>query len=82
MALKIPDIELNRIFTMFRQGYKVTTISRTTGYSCEVIEARVRRHKIIRNKTIVAAPRKPGKYDYLFFEQTAQGRMYIDYFKK
>jgi hypothetical protein len=79
-TMYIKEQTLARIYSMYAQGYTVTTISNTTGYPCNVVWHRIRKAKIKRIIT-VKVPRKPGKYDHLFDEPTAQGKMYEQYKK-
>jgi len=67
---------------MYRNGYTYQTIYKVTGYNPFIIASRCRKARLERNKIEIKMSRKPGKYDYLFDEPVAEGKMYKDYDKK
>lgn len=84
MAKKIiiPPLILERLFSMYRQGYTYQTMHEVTGYNRDTIANRCRGAHLERNKIEIKVSRKPGKYDHLFDEPVAEGKMYHDYIKK
>jgi hypothetical protein len=67
---------------MRRQGYSYRIIAEYTKISEQIIAYRCRGARIQPNPMNIKVSRKPGKYDHLFDEPVAQGRMYKDYTKK
>ena len=84
MAKKIviPPLVLERIFSMYRQGYTYQIIHEVTGYNRDTIANRCKGARLQRNKIEIKMVRKPGKYDHLFDEPVAEGKFYRDYIKK
>lgn len=78
----INPIILQRMYSMYQQGYQMTTISKETGYSYEIVKARITENNTTRDPVILKVPKQAGKYDHLFNEPVAEGKMYNDYFKK
>lgn len=72
---------IDRICSMYRQNYKIETISKETGISINSIRSLIKSKGLLRPEKITI-PEKPSKYDYLINEPRAQGKMYEDYFKK
>lgn len=79
---EIPPLVLERIYSMYRQGYTYTTIANVTKLSKDIVINRCQQAKIERNPIVLRNPKKTSPYDYLFDEPTAQGKMYRDYLKK
>ncbi len=81
---------LNKIQSMYQQGFPYSSINIETGVSVNVIRNRVGKTKDapstgrrmyfrpVENKPI----NKPHKYDHLFEEPRAQGKMYEEYLKE
>ena len=84
MAKKIiiPALTLERIFSMYRMGYTYEVIAKNTGYSAQIIAHRCQGARLIRNEIKIKMSRKLGKYDHLFDEPVAKGKMYVQYIKK
>ncbi len=84
MAKKIiiPPLVLEKAFAMYKQGYTYEIIAKNTGYSAQIIAHRCQGARLVRNEIKIKMSRKPGKYDHLFDEPVAEGRMYKDYVKK
>lgn len=77
----IPDMILERMYSMYGQGFNFKTISIETGYSPLLVACRIREEGVKINKRI-ANPIKAGKYDHLFEEKICEGKMYNQYKKK
>ena len=84
MAKKIliPPLILERIYSMYRQGYTYQTMHEVTGYNPITIANRCKGALLQRDKNQLKMPAKINKYDYLFEEPVCNGKMYADYFKK
>lgn len=84
MAKKIiiPPLVLEKAFAMYKQGYTYEIIAKNTGYSAQIIAHRCQGARLVRNEIKIKMSRKPGKYDHLFDEPVAEGKMYVQYIKK
>lgn len=64
---------------MYREGYSFRAMSDIVGLSQSYLKYRVTFAQIKRNKVHIKVSKKLGKYDHLFDEPVAKGRMYKDY---
>lgn len=77
----IEPITLQRIYSMYEQGFSFKTIATVTGINSRVISLRIYKDGIER-KNKLKKVMKPGKYDHLFEETKNPGKDYRDYVKK
>lgn len=82
--MEIPPLVVQRMISMYQQGYSVSTIAEVTGLSTTTVRSRLIAENIFDSKRgiVIAPSKKPGKYDHLFEEPKAQGKLYIEYKKK
>lgn len=86
----LPEQVLEKIISMHRQGYGYNLISKETKVPVNIVRSRVGKSgkstkTINRPKQAVRqviVPIKQGKYDHLFEEPIAKGKMYEEYLKE
>ena len=79
--LGIPDMVLERMYSMYGQGFNFTQIAIETGYSGTTVAHRIRAEGVKITEKL-NPPVKINKYDHLFEEKTCEGKMYNQYYVK
>ncbi len=88
----LPEQTLEKIISMHRQGYGYNLISKETKVPVNIVRSRIGKSgRCIKTKNQpnqVVRPQRPqveirrGKYDHLFEEPMAKGKMYEEYLKE